>query len=368
MKKFLLMITFLSSLFADLSEKELQTIKYRLKVLESQGSGDLNAENKKGYLGRYQFGAAALVAVGLIKRDRYMKATYFNKKLGTRKWRKGITNKSFLADRKNWKLSNGKHSFLGNEALQENAMNELIRQNYTYLKKANLHLSKDEEIGFLMAAHLGGFTNALKYAKNKIGFKDGYGTSIAKYYKAGIAMLSKKEQQAIEKLTKKYLGGRYVWGGTNPSGFDCSGYTQYIYRKAGIDLPRTALAQSKVGKTVPVKDLQKGDLLFFLTDKKRDIPITHVGVYLENGKFIHAASKKQGIIISSLKDYQSCFVTAKRVLKPKTGVRYAGAKGDVIDTDFFKPEAKKAVLAPTKVALGSGFKYELINGRYVLKN
>jgi len=368
MKHFALMIVFITGLFADLSLQDIQTIKYKVKILESQESGDINAENKRGYLGRYQFGAAALVAVGLIKRDRYMKATYFNKKLGTRKWRKGITNKSFLADRSNWKLSNGKHSFLGNEVLQENAMNELIRQNYNYLKKANLNLSKDEEIGFLMAAHLGGFTNALKYAKNKTNFKDAHGTSISKYYKAGIAKLSKKEQQEIERLTKKYLGGKYVWGGTNPKGFDCSGYTQFIYRKKGINLPRTALAQSKVGKTVAIKDLQKGDLLFFLTDKKRGIPVTHVGVYLEDGKFIHAASKKQGIIISRLADYRSRFVTAKRVLKPVGGIRYAGAKANVIDTDFFKPVAERAVYSPTKVAMRSGFKYKLVNGKYILDN
>jgi hypothetical protein len=116
---------------------------------------------------------------------------------------------------------------------------------------------------------------------------------------------------------KKYLGGKYVWGGTNPKGFDCSGYVQYIYKKEGVAIPRTAYEQSKVGKEVSRYDLKKGDLLFFLTDKKRGIPITHVGMYIGDGKFIHAASRRQGIIISSLEKsrYSSLFVKATRIIK-----------------------------------------------------
>jgi len=109
---------------------------------------------------------------------------------------------------------------------------------------------------------------------------------------------------------KKHLGGKYVWGGTQPKGFDCSGYMQYIYKKEGIAIPRTAYAQSKVGKEVSRFRLKKGDLLFFLTDKKRGIPITHVGMFIGDGKFIHAASKRKGIIITSFDDsrYSLLFV------------------------------------------------------------
>jgi hypothetical protein len=116
---------------------------------------------------------------------------------------------------------------------------------------------------------------------------------------------------------KQYLGGKYVWGGTKPKGFDCSGYVKYIYEKEGIELPRTAYAQSKVGKLITREELKKGDLLFFLTDKKRNIPITHVGMYIGNDKFIHAASKKKGIIISSFSKskYSRYFVKAKRIIK-----------------------------------------------------
>jgi len=121
----------------------------------------------------------------------------------------------------------------------------------------------------------------------------------------------------ILKNAKKHLGGKYVWGGTHPKGFDCSGYTQYIYKKEGVSIPRTAYAQSKVGKEVSRFRLKKGDLLFFLTDKSRNIPVTHVGLYIGDGKFIHAASKRKGIIITSLDDsrYSLLFVKATRIIQ-----------------------------------------------------
>jgi len=119
------------------------------------------------------------------------------------------------------------------------------------------------------------------------------------------------------KNAKKHLGEDYVWGGTNPGGFDCSGYMQYIYKKEGVAIPRTANQQSKIGKEVSRFELKKGDLLFFLTDKSRNIPITHVGMYLGDDKFIHAASKRKGIIITSFNKsrYSKLFVKATRVIK-----------------------------------------------------
>ena len=119
---------------------------------------------------------------------------------------------------------------------------------------------------------------------------------------------------------KYFKGGKYIWGGTSPEGFDCSGYVQYLYKKHNVNLPRTAYAQSKRGISINKSSLQKGDLLFFLTDKKRGIPVTHVGIYLGNGKFKHAASKKKGIIISPLNSgyYAEKFISAKRILNKKS--------------------------------------------------
>jgi len=129
--------------------------------------------------------------------------------------------------------------------------------------------------------------------------------------------ISEIDKQKLLEDAKYFKGGKYVWGGTTPEGFDCSGYVQYLYKKHNINLPRTAWQQSKQGQVVERDELQKGDLLFFLTDKKRGIPITHVGIYIGNGKFIHAASKDKGIIISPLThgSYAKTFVSARRVVQ-----------------------------------------------------
>ncbi|MFK5975941.1 MAG: C40 family peptidase [Sulfurovum sp.] len=136
------------------------------------------------------------------------------------------------------------------------------------------------------------------------------------YNKGSIYITSKDEQQILLENAKQFKGGKYIWGGTTPNGFDCSGYVQYLYKKHNISLPRTALQQSKVGIFVPKEYLQRGDLVFFLTDRRRGIPITHVGIYIGAGEFIHAASKSKGVIISSLiyGRYAKKFVLAKRVI------------------------------------------------------
>ena len=131
--------------------------------------------------------------------------------------------------------------------------------------------------------------------------------------------LTEVDKKQLLEDANYFKGGKYVWGGTTPQGFDCSGYVQYLYKKHHVNLPRTAWAQSKKGLEVTKQNLLKGDLLFFLTDKKRGIPVTHVGIYIGNGKFIHAASKKKGIIVSPINTghYAQTFVMAKRVLQKK---------------------------------------------------
>ncbi len=105
----------------------------------------------------------------------------------------------------------------------------------------------------------------------------------------------------ITSLAKKKLGRRYVWGATGEKNtFDCSGFTTYVYKKNGIKLPRRAIAQSKYGKYIPRKKLQKGDLIFFDTSKHHRGYVNHVGIYLGNGKFIHASSAKKKVVITSL--------------------------------------------------------------------
>jgi len=124
-----------------------------------------------------------------------------------------------------------------------------------------------------------------------------------------------KEKAQLIADAKYFKGGKYVWGGTTPEGFDCSGYVQYLYKKQNIELPRTAQEQSKLGQQVDIAQLKKGDLLFFNTDKSRGLAVSHVGIYIGNGEFIHAASKDKGIIISPIEGhYAQSFVVAKRLM------------------------------------------------------
>jgi cell wall-associated NlpC family hydrolase len=114
---------------------------------------------------------------------------------------------------------------------------------------------------------------------------------------------------------KKQLGKRYVWGATGPRAFDCSGFTSYVCKKSGVNIPRTSIKQSKVGKRVDRKNLKPGDLVFFDTSKKRRGYINHVGIYLGNNKFIHASSAKKKVVIASLEKpfYKARFKWGSRV-------------------------------------------------------
>ena len=109
-----------------------------------------------------------------------------------------------------------------------------------------------------------------------------------------------------------YLGVPYVYGGSSPSGFDCSGFVQYVYAKCGINLPRTADIQAETGFKISKHELQPGDLVFFAGDF---INISHVGIYVGNGQMIHA-STTYGIAYDSLsRDYRVAhYAGARRII------------------------------------------------------
>lgn len=105
----------------------------------------------------------------------------------------------------------------------------------------------------------------------------------------------------------KHIGKPYIMGATGPNAFDCSGFTQYIYRQAGVGISRTTFTQVKEGRHVPYNQLQRGDLVF--TEGSVSSP-THVGVYIGNGQMIHASNPRDGVKVSSVYRY----VTARRIL------------------------------------------------------
>lgn len=117
-------------------------------------------------------------------------------------------------------------------------------------------------------------------------------------------------------IAQKYLGVKYVWGGMSPSGFDCSGLMVYVYKQLGITLTRVAAEQARHGTPVSKSNLKPGDLVFFYTDSSNSGYISHCGMYIGGGKFIHASSSRtqNRVTISSLNNswYSSVYVKARR--------------------------------------------------------
>ncbi len=128
----------------------------------------------------------------------------------------------------------------------------------------------------------------------------------------GKATSSNRAVKDLLARARSYMGVPYVWGGTTPDGFDCSGYVQYVYREVGVKLPRTADVQYNEGKRVAWGSEAPGDMVFFETYAPG---ASHVGIYLGDRQFIHASSS--GCVrVSSLEEnyFKEHYLGAKRVL------------------------------------------------------
>lgn len=139
------------------------------------------------------------------------------------------------------------------------------------------------------------------------------GTSAPDIYGSGSFAEAQRDLAFEVRLTRtalRYLGVPFVWGGDSFSGVDCSGFVQAVFHRNGVDLPRTADAQFEIGRRVPESGLQPGDLVFFETYAAG---ASHVGIYLGDGRFVHA-SASNGVRVDSLSEnyYSSRFVGARR--------------------------------------------------------
>jgi len=130
--------------------------------------------------------------------------------------------------------------------------------------------------------------------------------------------IERNQRNIIDDITRvalSQMGKTYVWGATGPFNFDCSGFTQFVYEQNGIEIPRVSRDQAQEGEFVDREHLKRGDLIFFSSSKSDDVH--HVGIYLDNGNFIHASSAKKRVTISNLdeKYYKKHFKWGRRFIR-----------------------------------------------------
>ena len=128
----------------------------------------------------------------------------------------------------------------------------------------------------------------------------------------GKSFITGDQADAIISTARTFMGVPYVFGGTTPKGFDCSGLLQYVFKMNGLSIPRLADEQYKLGKSAKINQLTAGDLVFFTTYTSG---VSHCGIYVGDGKFLHASSSK-GVRIDDLDDdyWKKRFVGAKKVV------------------------------------------------------
>ncbi|MCB2299414.1 SH3 domain-containing protein [Clostridium tagluense] len=149
----------------------------------------------------------------------------------------------------------------------------------------------------------------------------------AEYVEDGQQYNTKTTGNDLVSYSNTFLGTPYVWGGEAPAkfnatgeylsgGFDCSGFVQYSYKNFGINLPRTTMDQVDIGASVNINNLEKGDLVFFLTNSAVPSEVSHVGIYIGDNKFIHCPKPGDVVKISELTGYYADnFVIGKRIIE-----------------------------------------------------
>ena len=123
-----------------------------------------------------------------------------------------------------------------------------------------------------------------------------------------VSLTDQRAKKVVAAALSRVSTGQYVWGASGGNSFDCSGLMMYAYRQIGISLPHSSSAQSRLGKAVSIKNLKPGDLLFFYS------PVHHVGLYIGDGKFVHARNTRSDLVIQTLASYPAPWAGARRVI------------------------------------------------------
>ncbi len=140
-------------------------------------------------------------------------------------------------------------------------------------------------------------------------------------------------RKKIIKTAQRYIGVHYKNGGTSPSGFDCSGYVQYVYYKSGYTLPRSSVNQFRRGREIPLRHAKPGDLVFFNTSGKK---ISHVAIYMGGNRFIHAPSSGKRVSYASINNsyWRKRYVSAVTYFKKKPAYRTTNDKNNSIQIRY----------------------------------
>jgi cell wall-associated NlpC family hydrolase len=143
---------------------------------------------------------------------------------------------------------------------------------------------------------------------------------------------SQASRDSVVTLARRLLGRRYIFGGTTPDGFDCSGFTKYLMRAMGYEVPRTAAQQAQIGREIPrdPSQLRPGDLLTF----GRGGRVTHIGMYIGNGRFIHASTGAGRIVEADLNRQPNRLVRAwygvRRLLADEDSAKVVASRSGLV--------------------------------------